>query len=300
MARRKQDDGILTGLMELTALMPWWIGVALAIGSYLFLHQIAVAPVVATTNPSLIGAAASGAIWRALASIGQYILPLVFSVGAIMSAFKQYQANQLHADVANRADGLAQISWREFEVLVGEYFRRQGFEVIEGGGNQPDGGIDVHLRKGSDRYLVQCKHWRARRVGVEPVREMYGVMAARRVAGGYVVTSGDFTPDAVEFAKGRELLLINGKALRSGIKGQAGIRATPAAASARRADGISTRNTTPIVNQPNEQDHLQPLCPICEAPMVIRQARTGPNAGNSFWGCSQFAKTKCKGTRTVT
>jgi restriction system protein len=41
--------------------------------------------------------------------------------------------------------------------------------------------------------FVQCKHWKARSVGVKVVRELYGVMAAKNVKQGIVVTYGEFT-----------------------------------------------------------------------------------------------------------
>jgi ssDNA-binding Zn-finger/Zn-ribbon topoisomerase 1 len=34
-------------------------------------------------------------------------------------------------------------------------------------------------------------------------------------------------------------------------------------------------------------------CPKCGSNMVIRTARKGVNAGNKFWGCTQFPQ--CKG-----
>ena len=36
------------------------------------------------------------------------------------------------------------MSWREFEMLVGEAFRVQGYSVVETGGSA-DGGVDVVL-----------------------------------------------------------------------------------------------------------------------------------------------------------
>jgi Protein of unknown function (DUF2726)/Topoisomerase DNA binding C4 zinc finger len=33
-----------------------------------------------------------------------------------------------------------------------------------------------------------------------------------------------------------------------------------------------------------------PICPACQAEMVKRQARKGPNTGNWFWACSTFPK----------
>lgn len=40
-----------------------------------------------------------------------------------------------------------------------------------------------------------------------------------------------------------------------------------------------------------------PSCPRCGAGMVCRTARRGRNAGNQFWGCSQYPR--CKGTRNI-
>ena len=55
-----------------------------------------------------------------------------------------------------------------------------------------------------------CKQWKAFKVGVTVVRELYGVMAARGAAGGFVVTSGRFTEEATRFADDRNIRLIDG------------------------------------------------------------------------------------------
>lgn len=294
MARRNKNGEALEGVVHLVALMPWWAGVVLAVASYLWLHAVATSPLPTMTGTGQMGAMVTVSVWRGVATIGQYLLPLLCLAGAGMSVFRRRQAAQLHADAANRADGIAQMSWREFEVLVGEHFRRLGFSVTETGGGGPDGGVDVLLRKGSDRYLVQCKHWRTRRVGVEPVRELYGLMAAQRMAGGFVVTSGDFTDEARAFANGRELQLVNGKALQRGIQKQA----VSSPASPRQA-AVSTPRTVAAAPLLVSAEVPAPDCPKCGSAMVFRVARKGPNAGHPFWGCSQFVQTKCNGTRIV-
>jgi len=38
-------------------------------------------------------------------------------------------------------------------------------------------------------------------------------------------------------------------------------------------------------------------CPTCNQPMVLRTARRGANAGEKFWGCSNYPK--CRGTREI-
>lgn len=62
---------------------------------------------------------------------------------------------------------IAALGWRNFERLVGEAYRRHGYSVEETGLGGADGG----------RVLVQCKQWRRRRVPVNVVREMYGLLA---------------------------------------------------------------------------------------------------------------------------
>lgn len=78
----------------------------------------------------------------------------------------------------------------------------------------PDGGVDLLLKRDRETFLVQCKQWRAQKVGVQTVRELYGVMAAKGAAGGFVVTSGSFTEEAQQFAKGRNVQLVDGIQLK--------------------------------------------------------------------------------------
>ena len=114
-------------------------------------------------------------------------------------AWRRRARQNLVTDVAQSkaTDVLDGMSWREFELLVGEGFRLRGYQVVETGGGGADGGVDLVLTKpgknGGEKFLVQCKQWRAFKVGVDVVRELYGVMAARGATGGFVVTSGRFT-----------------------------------------------------------------------------------------------------------
>lgn len=294
MARRNKQS-VFEDLIDVTALMPWWMGAVLAFVSYFMLHALATRPAPVMATAAQVSDGITHVFFGGLAMIGQYLLPFAFSLGALVSFFKRRKAGQLHDSAARRADGIASMSWREFEALVGEFFRRQGYSVVQQGGAGPDGGVDVLLQKGSDRYLVQCKHWRALRVGVQPVRELYGVMAARRVAGGFVVTSGEFTEEARRFAEGREIQLIEGNALQRGVRAQA----APAPAS--RATGNRPMPIRPEELAPMAEPAARstPSCPLCSAPMVLRQARNGAAPGKQFWGCSSYAQTKCRGTREL-
>ena len=287
MARRKKTSPF-EDLMELVSLLPWWAGVALAVVFYIVLHRVASQPVLTAVQPGQIATVMTQTIWRSLASVGQYIVPLLCLAAACMSAWRRRERQALVTNVSESkaADALDGMSWQQFEQLVGEAFRLQGYAVTEIGGGGADGGVDLVLRKGSEKFLVQCKQWRAFRVGVEVVRELYGVMAAKGAAGGFVVTSGRFTVEATNFASGRNVKLIDGPKLHGLIcQAQGASPQRPAAAAA--AAPMRERTVAATSNVPT--------CPNCAKPMIKRTAKRGANAGGEFWGCTGFPA--CKGVR---
>lgn len=108
-------------LIDIVALLPWYAGVVLAIVGYLVLHRMAVAPLVAL-KPGDVGGAMFGAVGRGLASAGQYIVPLLCLAGAAISAWRRRTRRSLIERATRSAgpDVLDGMSWREFEMLVGE------------------------------------------------------------------------------------------------------------------------------------------------------------------------------------
>jgi restriction system protein len=282
MARRKKSSPA-EDLVELVSKMPWWAGCVLALVSYLWLHGVATQEVVASIVPGQVGTAVTQTVWKSLATVGQYLLPLLCLMGAATSAYGRFKRKSLVSSVVGSlsANALNNMSWQEFELLVGEGFCQQGYQVTENGGGGADGGIDLVLRKGGDKFLVQCKQWKAFTVGVTVVRELYGVMAASGAAGGFVVTSGRFTDDAKAFASGRNITLMDGAALFKLINQSPTARATrPPPAETVSPKAVAT-----------------PLCPVCSKSMVQRVSKRGGSPGNAFWGCSAYPA--CKGTRPV-
>jgi restriction system protein len=273
-------------------MLPWWAGVALAVLSYLLLHQAAAQPLTTSAQPGQVSAMVTQGLWKGLASAGQYILPIICLAAAGISAWRRKVRESLVTDVAqsqasNVLDG---ISWREFEMLVGEGFRLQGYQVAETGGGGADGGVDLVLTRpsnsGGEKFLVQCKQWRALRVGVDVVRELYGVMAARGATGGFVVTSGRFTDEAVSFASGRNVTLVDGTKLLGLIRQARAGAGHPEV----RTDAAKTTRPTPYTAHAT-------ACPLCTKPMVRRTAKRGANAGGEFWGCTDYPA--CRGTRPL-
>ena len=265
--------------MDLVAMLPWWGGVALALVSYLFLHQFATMPKVVAVQPGQIADMVTRSMVAAFAYAGQFIVPFICLLGALVSFIQRRKRQNLVGVVtqAKSADALNSMSWSEFEMLVGEAFRLQGYQVTEQGGARADGGVDLVLRKGSETFLVQCKQWKAFKVGVDVVRELYGVMAANGAAGGFVITSGSFTADAQAFANGRNVKLVDGPKLFGLIQ------------QAKTSIPASKAVPAPVVASSS------PSCPLCQSLMVRRTARKGAKAGSQFWGCSRYPV--CRGTR---
>lgn len=214
---RKKKSTAGEDIVELVALMPWWAGVAAAFASYLLMRHLAQgSPSPVAVGASQIGPAISSAIIVSLAKAGQYLLPLLCLAGSGLSWYRRRTRHALLEQAADRTAvaPFADLTWQQFEQLVGEAYRRDGFEVEETGGGGADGGVDLVLRRDGERHLVQCKQWRAWKVGVATVRELYGVMAAKGAASGSVVTSGRFTDEAKAFANGRNIRLVDGALLK--------------------------------------------------------------------------------------
>lgn len=271
--------------MDLVAMLPWWGGVALALVTYLFLHQFATMPKVVAVQPGQMADIVARSMVAAFAYPGQFIVPFICLLGALVSFMRRRKRRNL-VDVvtqAKSADALNGMPWSEFEMLVGEAFRLQGYEVTEQGGARADGGVDLVLRRGSETFLVQCKQWKAFKVGVDVVRELYGVMAANGSAGGFVITSGSFTADAQAFANGRNVKLVDGPKLFVLIQ------QAKASAPARHPATVSKAAPAAVIAASS------PACPMCQSSMVRRIARKGANAGSQFWGCSRYPA--CRGTR---
>lgn len=81
MARKKKQSQ-LEDIIGITAMLPWWVGVLLALVAYLVLHHYATAEVAAGVPGAKLGANVVGQIGQTLAMFGQYLLPFAFIVGA--------------------------------------------------------------------------------------------------------------------------------------------------------------------------------------------------------------------------
>jgi restriction system protein len=254
---RKRNDGII----ELLAEMPWWVSVVVAVIVYVGLRFII--PALPIENPIL---KAFIPITPKLATI----FGLLLLVPAGISFFNSSRKRKL-VEAQTGIDSIRALSWKEFEELLGEAFRRTGYTVHENSGKGPDGGVDLVIEKSGEQYLVQCKQWRTAKVGVKVIREMYGIMTARGSHGVIVVSSGMFTQEAELFAKDKPVELIGGFRLLQMI-----------------AD-VRSASLPPITVDRIPEPDVK-TCPRCDDEMVVRTAKKGLNSGSKFWGCSGYPR----------
>ena len=268
MPRRKQ------GGLELIASMPWPAGIVLGIVAYVGVRYLV--PSLMASSSSMFLAPLGKALGEGAAPILAWFLLGICWVGALLAFIGSRQRRRL-LEAQTGLDSLRAMNWRQFEMLVGEAFRRQNYRIEETGLGGADGGIDLRLSKNGKVTLVQCKQWRSQRVDVKVVREMYGLLAHHGANAVKIIAVGDFTPDARRFAQGKPIELIHGEALLVLIRGvQNATSSTVNAAAVKPAVKLATA----------------PNCPSCGAPMIKRHNR---RTGDIFWGCAKYPG--CRGTR---
>jgi restriction system protein len=240
-----------SSVVEDLILCPWWVSAILAAFAYVALAQAA---------PTLAP-----------------VISLALLCIAVFSALRAWRNGRM-LEGQTGLQSLRGLSWKRFEDLVAEIYRRQGYSVQETLGGGADGGVDLVLRRNGETSLVQCKRWSGKPVPVQTVRELYGVLTDRRAASAKLIATTSFTQDAVAFARNKPIELIGANALLCLLRGV-------------QISGKMVKSNARS-ETPNEATLA---CPQCQSEMVLREAKRGPNAGSKFWGCSRYPK--CRGTR---
>ena len=132
----------------------------------------------------------------------------------------------------------------EFEWLVGEVFRREGWSVQETGRHGgPDGNVDLRLSRDGEQRIVQCKRWTSWQVGTSEIREFAGTLTREQLpaSAGVFVTLSTYTDQARDEARILGLALLEGRDLIGRIE--------------------KVRRSEP--------------CPKCDSPMLVERSAKG-------------------------
>jgi restriction system protein len=267
MARRKH------GGFELIASAPWPVGIVLGVIVYVGVRY-GISWYLSSSGSMFLAPIGKALNGGATTILAWTLLGICWAAALASFIMRQKRGHLLETQTG--LDSLRAMNWKQFEMLVGEAFRRQGYRIEETGLGGADGGIDLRLSKNGKTTLVQCKQWRSQRVDVKVVREMYGLLTHHGANAVKIVSVGDFTPDAQRFALGKPIELIHGEALLTMIRDVQN--------ESQIATNLSVKPTTTSRTTPN--------CPSCGAPMVKRNNR---RSHEMFWGCPKYPG--CRGTR---
>src|SRR5205085_1973671 len=111
---------------ENLVLLPWWLNGAFAILCLLIFARI---PLLAV------------------------VLFFFFAAMASLSALRAV-LNARMLEKQTGIESLRELPWKQFENLLGEAYRRQGYKVTETLGGGADGGVDLKLRRNGDTVIV--------------------------------------------------------------------------------------------------------------------------------------------------
>ncbi len=271
MVRRRTSP--IEDVLDLLTMCPWYVSVIVSGAIYAFLKYY-----LPTVEPEKM-------IYRTLSQLitpWAGVIAILFLIPAPISALRSYRRKTLLKSQKN-IDTIRDLHWRDFEFLVAQAYRQQGYRVVENKEMGPDDGIDLVIEKNSNRYIVQCKQWHMVKVGVKVVREMFGTMHSVNAQGVIIITSGLFTQEAKNFANDKPIDLVEGNELAELIK------------NAQNTRPIETPPVRPPVERKTPNMMSDTKCPSCGSQLIVRVAKRGKNAGKEFIGCSSFPK--CKFTK---
>ena len=161
-----------------------------------------------------------------------------------------------------RWDALAALDPYEFEQVVADYYRGEGYKVEHcGGRGRFDRGIDLKMHREGEYVIVQCKRENAYQLPHNVGHELLGVLLTEKADRAIVVNTGEFKPYAWESArKEPRLELIDGTRLREMLPGYARPVTEPEPVDDDGGDVLSARPPTDIQ-------------PTARQPMVVHPAK---------------------------
>lgn len=129
MSRR---SSFVSDILGLVSTLPWPGGVVLSAVTFILCRMAAdrTAVSVEAEGAAALGQTTIHALYGTITRIGEWVLPPLMLVGAGASWWKRRRRMRLLDRAKEDPRDLESLSWRDFERLVGEAFRRQGYSVV--------------------------------------------------------------------------------------------------------------------------------------------------------------------------
>ncbi len=219
-------------------------------------------------------------LFMALAPTLKIIVPAMAAslfIRYLAKKVKKFPRNVTKNETTWTLDLLMSLEWKRYEEICKELLQieHKGHFKVNVTQIGADGGIDLKVTDSKNKVVAigQCKAWNSS-VGVSLIRELYGVMASEQVENGYFFTTSFFSQEAIQFAHGKKLKLIDGKQQIKTIL------------------SLSNEQQTHLLKIATKGDYKTPTCPNCDKKMIKRDSKRG-----AFWGCQNYPR--CKTTLHV-
>lgn len=204
MERSQRRDEMLEILTEWTApifgVIPVWISVPIALLGWVVIYFYWTMKVSSATPVNQFG----------------LILGAVFAGATLSAGYRGWQFRRNRERfVADRLNSsvLSQLSDDHFKRLVANLYREEGQVLEELEDNAPERGFDLTLHYDGQKTIVHYCLGKDCKVGVQKVRELFGIQAHEEAVKSVLITRGIFTEQARKFATGKPMELIDGAKL---------------------------------------------------------------------------------------
>ncbi|MDO8669837.1 MAG: restriction endonuclease, partial [Dehalococcoidia bacterium] len=201
-------------------------------------------------------------------------------------------------EAGKAVEELQALSSTGFEEWVAARFRELGYSV-KLTGNYGDHGIDLVVQKPGELAVVQCKNYKAWKVGEPVLRDLFGAMHDHGANRAYLVTTGKLTGPAARWVAGKpiEILdrdsLVRLSSMKTALAG-ANANMENIAADALLSNSIAASTPIGTMDMPTLAEVTKITCPLCGAEMVEKRNR---QTGQPFLACPRFPN--CRYTRPV-
>lgn len=188
-------------IIDFLAQIPWWVSVTISASFYVLLKFIV--PYFETQ---------STLVNEVHISLGPFLAPVVALAllsPITFSFLKSNRKKKLH-DLQEEIQSIQELSWLQFKELVAEAYRRTGYILMENSTFTADPSVDLVMRKSANLYLVQCRYWQNRKLGLREVKNLLSLMHEKQASGVFLITTGIFTYEARHYAAGRPITLLDG------------------------------------------------------------------------------------------
>ena len=187
--------------LDFLSQFPWWAYVAISATFYVLLNYLV--PYFELQGVLL---------KEAQVSLGPVIAPVValaLLAPASFSLLKSNRKRKLH-ELREEIKSIQEVPWPKFKEMVAEAYSRSGYMILGKESFTADPGVDLFMRKSANLYLVQCRYWQNRKLGIREVKNLHSLLQEKHAMGAFLLTTGIFTKEARHYVLSRPINLIDG------------------------------------------------------------------------------------------